>query len=622
MVFIKDAKREFLDQIINKRVLVFVHLDVDALCSWKILQHLLHCEHILYTVIPINGKQALEDSYAQHKLVANNIILINCGASLDLIEILQPPEDSVIYLIDSLRPLEVRNVYNGVQIKIIVLQNELGIEQKNVPEFEEIFDEEEEEIMEEEDEEEDEDDLNNEQDEEVDHDEGLDNELSDDEESDRPKKSTAKSKATTKRKRFDPEFLEKRHRKREWEEKRSKILFEYYKFTYHRCSSALVLFDLAWKSAKDNNDLLWWSIIGVTEQLINCKIEKDIYTRYMVELNSHVLRHNHRPTTIMNGMSSANNASANGNNDDVSINCLKISHVDDLNMILLRHWTILESIFHSIDLACLFKMWTNKGKKKLNEFLADLGLPLHECKQKYSYMDSSFKNDFKSIVASENIREKYKYDENQVFISTFIASFGYCNKLTALDMAHAVSALIENDDHSKTISDKFIDALNCLNRENLKTLDASLEMAKNHLKKIFQQIQNFIEMNQIVASGPFLQVFLEEGSQDNSYFSQIFTSKRLARYALQSYLALTKGKKVRNMPFIICIPLNETTTLITGVPPYRPSNNCENCFGLAFDEAAEKTKSRVNFTFFDTSTIEIHNEDKSKFLDALTAVMQ
>lgn len=98
-------------------------------------------------------------------------------------------------------------------------------------------------------------------------------------------------------------------------------------------------------------------------------------------------------------------------------------------MVLLRHWSILESIFHSIDLACLFKMWTNKGKKKLNEFLADLGfenklfksfnikinkkiiylsLPLTECKQKYAYMDSSFKNDFKILVGSETIREKYR----------------------------------------------------------------------------------------------------------------------------------------------------------------------------------------------------------------------
>ena len=77
-------------------------------------------------------------------LQIKNIILINCGAGLDLVDILQPPEDAIFYLIDTMRPFEVRNVYNGVQIKIIVLQNELGMEQKIVPEFDEIFDEDEE----------------------------------------------------------------------------------------------------------------------------------------------------------------------------------------------------------------------------------------------------------------------------------------------------------------------------------------------------------------------------------------------------------------------------------------------------------------------------------------------
>lgn len=609
MVFIKDAKREFLDQIINKRVLVFVHLDVDALCSWKILQHLLHCEHILYSVLPVSRRQDLEDLYTAHNQVANNVILINCGATLDLIDLLQPAEDSIFYIIDSLRPLEVRNVYNGIQIKIICLQTELGIEQKSVPEFEDIFDEEEEEIEEEEDED------DNEDEEQISEE---DAELGSDEESE-TKLATKLAAKKSKKKRFDPDYLEKMQKRRDWESKRSKILFEYYKYTYHRCSSSLVLFDLAWKSAKDNNDLLWWSIIGVSEQLVNAKIDKDLYTRYVVELNSHVLRHNHRPGANPNILSNNNNQT---NVDDVSINCLKISHLDDINMVLLRHWSILESIYHSIDLACLFKMWTNKGKKKLNEFLADLGLPLTECKQKYSFMDSSFKNDFKDLVASESIREKYRYDESQIFLSTFIASFGYCNKLTAFDMVYAVEALLENNEFGKSVSDKFLESLNCLNRDNLKSLEVGIELAKTHFKMLFQQIQNFVDMNQIVASGPFLQVFLEEGGQDNSYFSQIFTSKRLARFALQSYLALTKGKKVRNLPIIICIPINETTSMITGVPPYRPMINTENCFGLAFDDAAERTKSRVNFCFLDNSTIEINTEDKSKFLDALVAVMQ
>ena len=381
-------------------------------------------------------------------LKASHVILINCGSTLDLVEVLQPPEDTVFYLIDSLRPLEVRNVYNGVQVKIIVLQTELGIEQKSVPEFEDIFDEKEEGGGGGDDDEAEEADDGVQEDENEDDDEHAEDEDEDEEDEEESsrgaaRKSRASAAATKRRKRFDPTFLEKRMKKREWEEKRSKILFEYYKYTFHRCSSSLVLFDLAWKSAKDNNDLLWWSIVGVTDQLLNNKIDKDIYTRYVIELNSHVLRHNHRPSMALAANQQTN--AAGNNNDDVSINCLKIAHTDDLNMAMLRHWSILESIYHSIDLACLFKIWTNKGKKKLNEFLADLGLPLNECKQKYAYMDSSFKNDFKSVVASDNIKTKYKYDEAQIYSSTFIASFGYCNKLSAFDMAMAVEALLEND---------------------------------------------------------------------------------------------------------------------------------------------------------------------------------
>ena len=132
----------------------------------------------------------------------------------------------------------------------------------------------------------------------------------------------------------------------------------------------------------------------------------------------------------------------------------------------------------------------------------------------------------------------FRYDESEIFLSTFCASFGYCNKLSAFDMVYSVEALLENNvislstplmivsvydliksfivfsffikDAVKNKSDKFIEALNCLNRDNLKSLEMGIEMAKTHCKLVFQQIQNFVDMNQIVASGPFLQVFLEE----------------------------------------------------------------------------------------------------------------
>jgi hypothetical protein len=69
-----------------------------------------------------------------------------------------------------------------------------------------------------------------------------------------------------------------------------------------------------------------------------------------------------RPSSAANVLVNNNSNKSNQINDDVSINCLKIAYLDDINMVMLRHWFILESIYHSIDLACLFKMWTNKGK--------------------------------------------------------------------------------------------------------------------------------------------------------------------------------------------------------------------------------------------------------------------
>jgi hypothetical protein len=63
-------------------------------------------------------------------------------------------------------------------------------------------------------------------------------------------------------------------------------------------------------------------------------------------------------------------------------------------MVLLRHWSILESIHHSIDLACLFKVWTNKGKKKLNEFLADLGYVHKFTNLKKQFVELTYKFKF------------------------------------------------------------------------------------------------------------------------------------------------------------------------------------------------------------------------------------
>ena len=45
--------------------------------------------------------------------------------------------------------------------------------------------------------------------------------------------------------------------KREWDEKRRGVLFAYERDSYFSSSSALALYELAWRISRDTNDLLW-----------------------------------------------------------------------------------------------------------------------------------------------------------------------------------------------------------------------------------------------------------------------------------------------------------------------------------------------------------------------------
>lgn len=53
----------------------------------------------------------------------------------------------------------------------------------------------------------------------------------------------------------------------------------------------------------------------------------------------------------------------------------------------------MESLKHSPYTASRFRIWTTKGKKKLAEFLADMGLPLLQCNQTFDSMDIAIRRE-------------------------------------------------------------------------------------------------------------------------------------------------------------------------------------------------------------------------------------
>lgn len=118
----------------------------------------------------------------------------------------------------------------------------------------------------------------------------------------------------------------KQRQRRTWENERDRIMFEYTQYGYYGRSSAMAIFELAWKLSKDNMDLLWWAIVGVTEQLILRKIESSSYTLEIDNIQSHVSR------------------LTNKTNDQSNMSASKIHFENDLHLVLYRHWSVIEAM--------------------------------------------------------------------------------------------------------------------------------------------------------------------------------------------------------------------------------------------------------------------------------------
>lgn len=90
-------------------------------------------------MVPVTGWQDLGTTLVEHKEQFHYFVLINCGANDDLLETLQPEEDSIYFICDTHRPVDVVNVYKDTQVKLTIKQDDdLG-----VPSYEDIFHDEE-----------------------------------------------------------------------------------------------------------------------------------------------------------------------------------------------------------------------------------------------------------------------------------------------------------------------------------------------------------------------------------------------------------------------------------------------------------------------------------------------
>ncbi|XP_004742658.1 cell division control protein 45 homolog [Mustela nigripes] len=566
-MFVSDFRKEFYEVVQSQRVLLFVASDVDALCACKILQALFQCDHVQYTLVPVSGWQELETGFLEHKEQFHYFILINCGANIDLLDILQPDEDAIFFVCDTHRPVNVVNVYNDAQIKLLIKQDD----DLEVPAYDDIFRDEEE-----------------------------DEEHSGSE-------SDNGSEPSEKRTRLEEEIVArtmKRRQRREWEAQRRDILFDYEQYEYHGTSSAMVMFDLAWMMSKDLNDMLWWAIVGLTDQWVQDKITQMKYVTDVGVLQRHVSRHNHRNEDEENAL---------------SVDCTRISFEYDLRLALYQHWSLHDSLCNTCYTAARFKLWSVHGQKRLQEFLADVGLPLKQVKQKFQSMDISLKENLREMIEES----ANKFGMKDMRVQTFSIHFGFKHKFLASDVVFATMSLMESPEKDSSGTDNFIQALDSLSRSNLDKLYHGLELAKKQLQATQQTIASCLCTNLVISQGPFLYCSLMEGTPDIALFSKPASLTLLSRHLLKSFVFSTKNRRCKLLPLVMAAPLSveQGTVTVVGIPPETDGSDRKNFFGRAFEKAAESTNSRTLHNHFDLSVIELKAEDRSKFLDALVSLL-
>ncbi|XP_039728837.1 cell division control protein 45 homolog isoform X1 [Pteropus medius] len=565
-MFVSDFRKEFYEVVQNQRVLLLVALDVDALCACKILQALFQCDHVQYTLVPVSGWQELETAFLEHKEQFHYFILINCGANIDLLDILQPDEDAIFFVCDTHRPVNVVNVYNDTQIKLLIKQDD----DLEVPAYDDIFRDEEE-------------------------DEEYSGNTGDG------------SEPSEKRTRLEEEIVAqtmKRRERREWEARRRDILFDYEQYEYYGTSSAMVIFDLAWMMSKDLNDMLWWAIVGLTDQWVQDKITQMKYVTDVGILQRHVSRNNHRDEDEENAL---------------SVDCMRISFEYDLRLVLYQHWSLHDSLCNTCYTAARFKLWSVHGQKRLQEFLADMGLPLKQVKQKFQSMDISLKENLREMIEES----ANKFGMKDMRVQTFSIHFGFKHKFLASDVVFATMSLMESPEKDSSGTDNFIQALDSLSRSNLDKLYLGLELAKRQLRATQQTIASCLCTNLVISQGPFLYCSLMEGTPDVMLFSKPASLSLLSRHLLKSFVCSTKNRRCKLLPLVMAAPLNveQGTVTVVGVPPETDSSDKKNFFGRAFEKAAEGTNSRTLHNYFDLSVIELKAEDRSKFLDGLISLL-
>ncbi|KAK9373120.1 CDC45 family [Lipomyces chichibuensis] len=652
------------------RLVLFVAcLDVDALCAAKIFSGILKHELIPHRTCPVAGYSELRARYSELDDEITTVVLLGCGALVDLTAYLREEENDdeedqdeenlvkrrrerrKIYVFDNHRPWNLQNVFGPDDVVCFDDGDvEDGLLDKEREAYEALL-----KLSDAEDSESDEDDEDDEEhasdsDAETDQErEVVDDDLSEDDpasEADDVQEtpttrqsglpdSTPSSKRKSPSSPRSPLPSPRRQKstrqiRREYED----IIANYYtRGTAYSTPVASQLYSLLSFLGDTSTHDLWLSIVGTTAL---DTLAPELYRRLFPLFCDEVRRLNPSATTVK-----------------LSADDTTLVIQPDFRMFLLRHWTLYDAILHSPYVASRLQLWTDDGRKKLHKMLAKMGVSLSVARERWTHTDVSLKRELKDRIS--NVAEVFGI--GNVVRTGVVRKFGFRGAVTAGDAVESVAALLEcgrgksvvdkenvnpdakDVDEAKEIYkdawiDNFWTGWDAL--DDVELLLHGVQRAQALQQAVVRTGTALLEKNQVLILRTFRLAVLKDGP-DLELFSNPITLIRLA-----SWVNECKAEQDdRQIPMVMAaLDRTKDTYTVVGLPARvlkqsgkegaadddddwvgdEEVETMRNSFGITFQEVAKQTHARVRIDSFESSVVEVRKDDLTGFLEGMTIV--
>ncbi|KAI5868585.1 CDC45-like protein [Durotheca rogersii] len=262
------------------------------------------------------------------------------------------------------------------------------------------------------------------------------------------------------------------------------VLRKYYRMgsSYSEPISAMI-YSLASELGREDNDLLWLTIVGVTSM--------ELYGRTSAGVAVTVRGSETKPTNGWMGIRGARirqllrDEVRRLNPPDVGSREGRVTSTDgawiipttarspedtsirlspEPKFLLIRHWSLYDSMLHSPYLFSRLRIWSESGLKRLHKLLAKMGVSLVQCKQSYTHMDMMLKKELRTKLLK--YASLYNLDDMVPAVETdskdragakdgwgFVRSWGWRATLSAQDVGVIIGALLEVGKHNALIDD-------------------------------------------------------------------------------------------------------------------------------------------------------------------------